>query len=255
MPTPPVANPFYLDWTFWSFVVAFCAIVLSQLPPIHLLLKPRRIEVEVNSRILVTHKVGNPNVTLHVSVRNNGGRVLRIRGFMLNIFRNNKQLISMPSQNYYEKFTDPSSTLLAPFSLKPGEDWVHGVNFLNFFDRANEKLYRASEAALRNDINKKLRIKKEEDKNHVIADPVLVEPFMQLFERLFIWEPGEYIVELTVVTAPKSAMYSKKYRFTLYESDTAELRNYANDYQYGGGICFNWETHIGVFAPLSEHPA
>jgi hypothetical protein len=34
-----VATPLYMDWSFWAVVVAFIAMLLSQLPPIHVLLK------------------------------------------------------------------------------------------------------------------------------------------------------------------------------------------------------------------------
>ena len=65
VPTPP---PFYLDWTFWAAAMAFVAITLSQIPPIHLLLRPKRLDVEVNSRIRVSHMVGNPNAGVIVSI-------------------------------------------------------------------------------------------------------------------------------------------------------------------------------------------
>ena len=100
MPTSPA--PFYLDWTFWAAVWALIAIVLSQLQPVHLLLRPKRLEVEVHSRIGITHKVGNPNASVVVSVRNTGVRELRIRGLRLDITRDSKQLLILPAQNYFE---------------------------------------------------------------------------------------------------------------------------------------------------------
>lgn len=249
----PTVEPFYLDWKFWSVVMSSIAIMLSQLPPIRLWLRPRRVEVEVNSRIQITHKVGNPNVGLHVCLSNSGGRELRVRGLKLHIHRDGKQIVSMPAQNYFEKPTDTTSVLLVPLQLKPDEYWSHSVNFLNFFDRTTEKMFRASQAALRNDIHGKLKARVNDDKEPVKADPKFTEPFIQLFQQLFIWEPGEYVVELTVDTVPASATYAKKYRFTLYESDTAELRKHVEDYPYGGGIHYNVDDHAGVFVPLTEH--
>ena len=49
------------DGSFWT---AFVAIVLSQLPPIKLLLKRAKVDVELYSKILVFHKVGNSNVQI-----------------------------------------------------------------------------------------------------------------------------------------------------------------------------------------------
>jgi hypothetical protein len=253
MPTPP--PPFYLDWTFWAAVWALIAILLSQLPPVHLLLRPKRLEVEVHSRIGVTHKVGNPNASVVVSVRNTGGRELRIRGLRLDVTRDGKPLLTLPAQNYFELPSSQSSVLFVPFSLKPGETWAHSVAFLNFFDRQTEKQFRECISALDSDIRRKIRARSEDDKNPVMADLALVQPFNALFERLFVWLPGEYVANLQVDAQPGSASYSKKYRFTLYESDTAELREHVEDYPFGGDLTFNVDRHARVNVPLSEHVA
>lgn len=67
--------------------MALVAIVLSQLPPLRILLRPKRLEVEVHSRILVTHMVGNPNASVVISIRNTGGRQLRVRALRLVVAR------------------------------------------------------------------------------------------------------------------------------------------------------------------------
>lgn len=63
----------------------------------------------------------------------------------------------------------------------------------------------------------------EDDTEAVVADPKLVEPFLTMFERLFVWQPNEYIATLEVQAEPGSASFSKMYRFTLYEFDTRDL--------------------------------
>lgn len=249
---PPPSNPFYLDWTFWAAVWALAAIVLSQLPPIHLLLRPKH--VEVHSRIGITHKVGNPNASVVVSVRNTGGRELRIKALRINVTRDGKPLLTLPVQNYFEAPSSTSSVLFVPFSLKPGETWAHSVTFFNDFDRQDEKQFREYLSALSTDIRRKIDARPpEQEKQAVNADSILVLPFIELFNKLFVWLPGEYISELQVDAEPGSASYSKKYRFTLYESDTAELRTHIEDYQIGGGLTFTVERHAGLNVPLSEH--
>lgn len=247
------SSPLYLDWTFWTVIVASIAIVLSQLPPIHLLLRPRRLEVEVHSRIQVTHQIGNPNIGLFVSIGNTGGRELRIRKLRVEVWRDGKWLGAFPAQNYFETASSQSSVLFVPFSLKPGEHWSHGVNFLNFFDRQTEKSYRENQSTLNADISRKIDARPKENEQAVIAESSLTAPFFDLFNKLFVWEPGEYVFSLSVDAEPGSASYAKKYRFTLYESDTAELRKHTEDYKFGGGISYNVQQHIGVFVPLSEH--
>lgn len=250
---PPTPTSLYLDWQFWAAVVAWLALALSQLPPVVLWFRPRRLEVEVHSRIQVTHKVGNPNVSMFVSIRNTGGRELRIRSLRIVLTRDNNPLIAFPAQHYFESPSSQSSVLFVPFTLKPGDTWAHGTNFLNFFDRATEKLYRESESKLGADIRKKLDARAEGDHNLVIDEPELVAPFMGLFHQLFIWQPGEYVAKLIVDAEPGSASFSRKYRFTLYESDSAELRTHTDDYKFGGGVSYNIDKHAGVFVPLSQH--
>lgn len=251
MPQPP--NSFYLDWQFWAAVVAVLALVLSQLPPVRLWFRPKRLEVEVHSRIQVTHKVGNPNVGMYVSVRNTGGRELRIRSLQISLTRDNAPLAVLSAQNYFESPSSQSSVLFVPFSLKPGEAWAHGTNFLNLFDRATEKLYREGESALGADIRAKLKARPAGDERPVVAEPALVAPFLALFERLFVWQPGEYVAELRVLAEPGSASFSRSYRFTLYESDSTELRSHTEDYKFGGGLSYNVDRHVGAFVPLSQH--
>lgn len=250
MPTTP--NPVYLDWQFWSAFIAILALVLSQLPPVYLLFRPRRLEVEVHSRLQITHKIGNPNVGLVLSVRNTGGRELRVRSLQLSISRDGVSLGNFPVQNYFETPSSQSTVLFVPFSLRPGESWAHGANFLNFFDRSTEKHFRESEAALGIDIRRKIQVRPEGNEQAVIAEPELVKPFLDLFQRLFMWTPGEYVIELSVVAEPGTASFSRKYRFTLYESDSTELRSHTDDYKFGGGITYNVDRHMGVFVPILQ---
>jgi len=46
---------FYQDWTFWAVLVAAIAIILSQIPPIHVLIKRAKLDMELYSRINITH--------------------------------------------------------------------------------------------------------------------------------------------------------------------------------------------------------
>lgn len=124
---------------------------------------------------------------------------------------------------------------------------------MNLFDRLTEKQFRENLSALDSDIRRKIRERPEEDKQAVIAEPNLVCLFNAMFEKLFVWLPGEYVANLQVDAEPGSASYSKKYRFTLYESDTVELREHVKDYQFGGGLTYNVDRHIGIDVPLTEH--
>jgi len=242
-------TPFYKDWQFWSTVIACLALVLSQFPPVLPRLRPRRLEIEVLNRIVATHKVGNPNMSLYVSIRNTGGRDIRVRGIKLALWRDGHPVATLPAQNYFETPSSKSHVLLVPFTLKAGDSWAHTTNFLNYFDRPTEKLYRESESLLVNDLTKKIKTRRDGEE-FIPADPTLIEPFLRFFERFFIWLPGEYVAELSVTTESK-VLSKQGYRFTLFESDTAELRSYTAEYRFGGGIKYDVDAHAGVGVPIS----
>jgi hypothetical protein len=62
------------DWKFWTLIISIIALILSQLPPVHLLLRKSKIEFEAYSKFFVTLKVGNPNLQSHLIIRNTGGK-------------------------------------------------------------------------------------------------------------------------------------------------------------------------------------
>jgi hypothetical protein len=97
-----VATPLYLNWTFWAVVVAALAIFLSQLPPVHMLLKRAKLDMELYSRIHITHKVGNPNLQLHLILSNVGGKTIKIKGITSAIKRDGNQIAVLPAQNYLQ---------------------------------------------------------------------------------------------------------------------------------------------------------
>ena len=236
-------GPVYLNWEFWSAICAGIALALSQFPPVVTWFKPRRLlEVETLTRIVLTHRVGNPNLGLYVSIRNAGKAEVRIRRISLALKRDDVDLGVFPGQNYYETMTSKETTLLVAFTLKSGDIWAHTLNFLNVFDRATDKWYRQSESKLRDNIQMKLAARNEVDPKAqawIEGDPELVQPFLTFLDKTFAWLPGEYLVNLTIATEHSPTAVVKKFRFTLYESDSNDLRSAVDDYKYGAGITWD----------------
>lgn len=249
---PATAAPFYENWIFWSFVVATIALVLSQLPPLWQLLRPAKLVLEVLGRILVTHKVGHPNLGLYVSIRNEGGRQARIKSISASVTREGQAPSNLLAITYYVGSSDTNAVLLIPFIVRPDEDWAHMVNFLEpWRSRADERAYRQLESNLRADIHAKLPLRA--DSNQVVeADRENVDPLLQWFEQHFPWLPGEYQLSVSVVAEPAHASKTRRLRFTLFESDTKDLRAYADDFKYGAGIYFDTPKHAPLNVPVSE---
>jgi|SRR5450759_4086324 hypothetical protein len=108
----PTAAPFYFDWTFWTAVVAVLALVLSQFPPVRVLLRQTRLSMQPYDRLNVTHWLGNPNVNLHVQLVNTGGRPVRVRSLVLELSPDDGAQFSLPAQTY----SRADGTRLAPAS-------------------------------------------------------------------------------------------------------------------------------------------
>lgn len=250
---PPTQAPLYLDWQFWSAVVAVFALILTQLPPVRLWFRSARLEVEVHSRVQLTHKVGNPNLGMYVGIRNIGGREVRVRSITVALARDGNEIGVYPIVNFFETPSATSAVLFVPFTLRPSEAWAHGANFLRLFDRNTEKFYREQESKLRSHIRHKLAARAEDDKELVVADDEYVEPFLEMFNRMFVWLPGEYTLDLQIEVESGKPAFGKRYRFTLFESDSEELRSHTDDFKHGGGLAYNVDRHAGVYVPLSPN--
>lgn len=243
--------PLYFNWSFWAVIVAAVAIFLSQVPPVYLWFRGAKLDVEPYYRIHISHKVGNPNVQMHLILSNTGGRMLRIKSLAIRIERDGQEVADLPAQTYLSEPSDQNAVLLTRFQLKPNEDWVHIVNFLKFFSREEERRYRAAELEMKEDVAKKKS--KDEDFGTLIeVENELVEPFVAMFEEKFRWQPGEYSMRLSVTTLDGKADFIKKYRFTLFEADSASLGNIKDDYKYGDGIFWDSGKHPGVAVQIWE---
>lgn len=243
--------PFYTDWKFWSAFASFIAIILSQLPHIRFWFRTAKLEAEAYSRVMITHKVGNPNIQLHLILTNTGGRLLKVKSISALMRREGENSFNLSAQNFFQLPTDKDSILLTPFKLKPGEDWGHVVNFFNHFSRTEDKEYRQLESNLRADIISKRALLTDKDLD-VPADQKYVDPVIGFFNRKFLWKPGEYEMELQIEAEPTSAAFKTKFRFTLFESESQELKDIQNGYQYGAGVFYDPPRFTGLFLPLSK---
>jgi hypothetical protein len=60
------------DPSFWIALGTILALVLSQLPPLRILLRRARLTVQPFRRMLLYHAVGNPNSALVLILENHG---------------------------------------------------------------------------------------------------------------------------------------------------------------------------------------
>lgn len=242
--------PLYLDWSFWAVIVAAIAVVLSQIPPIHILLKKAKIDFELYSKIAITHKVGNPNLEVHLLISNTGGRKIRVKKISASISRDNKHIITLPAQNYRQTPNDKNTILLTSFSLSPNEDWSHSINLLNYFNREQEKEYLRIESNMRADYREK---QKENPSEELVEHlPEHTKSAIEFFEKHFIWLPGEYKLSINIQTDHKAANISKDFNFIIFETQSEQLKDVVKRYKYGEDIWWNPDRASGIIVDITE---
>lgn len=252
--TPPdsAAIPFYFEWEFWTALVAFLALVLSQLPPLYSLFRRGKLKLEAYERLNLSHLMGNSNAQLHLIVMNEGGRPVRVKQMTLTFRREAEPPWELKGRGYYQSIGDASAVLLTPFTIGARQEWAHTVNFITPLSRQDEQRLRQLQSALRNDIQTKKALPENAD-SVVEAAPNTLNPVLAFYQQKFKWEPGEYAVTVTIITEPSKATLTKAYRMTLFESDAADLRSYRDEYKYGLGVYFfNGDRQPGILPALTE---
>ena len=249
--------PFYSDWTFWQWFVSLSALVISLAPYVVRFIKGPRISLDVMSKISIHHTLGNPNITLFLNIQNNGGLPVRIRSITLEL-RKGEKVSTIPAKSYYPDASESKMAILAPFRLLPDHDWSHGVYFYPDFSRDEDIEFRNLIGKLKANIQAKIPpvppvLPPNTAAPLYEADTQFLQSALQFFNTHFMWNTGEYVGTVTIHTEPSKAKINAKFRFTLYETESTELRNYSSDYKYGLGVYYyNLEKHPGLAVTTSE---
>jgi len=249
----PTEVPLYLNWSFWAVIVALIAIFLSQVPPIKELIKKAKLDLEAYSKISITHKVGNPNLQLHLMLTNIGGRNVRIKSINIHLSKDDKHITTLPAQNYLQNQNDQSTLLFTTFRLSPNQEWAHITNFLSLFSREDEIKYHQLEGEMKADYRINAKELKTKESHNVEHPQKLIKDAFTFFNSKFIWESGEYGLRLEVTTDKNIANISKDYRFTIFESHTEQLKEITNYYKLGGGIWYDTKgIQTSIMLPITE---
>jgi hypothetical protein len=250
VPNPELA--FYSDPKVWSVGLAMLALVLSQLPPLHKLFRRGKLELDVYEKGNITHMLGNPNMQFHLILNNTGGKQVTITSINAKLSRDGKIIDTIQGQNYIKNPESNGQIILTKFKIKPNEEWTHSTNFFNNFSKTDEKQCKSIIKRVRDDISEKLKAKDESSKDLVLTTQELISEMNSFFNKNFIWETGEYTLEISTSCENTKHDLTKSFRFTLFESDSDELKEYETKYKYGESILYNSKTDFGVVIRLSE---
>lgn len=248
-----VGTPFYADVKFWSLIISILALLLSQWKFFANLFRRASVSVEPYSQVYIFHRYGIPNVQHHLTLLNSGGRKVRIKGITMRIASSAGEVFSIPAVAYFQKQSDTQSVLFVPFSLQPGEEWAHIVQFYSLLPRQEDKFLRQAISTLKSDVLEKVAQRDKEQAHIVVyAEDSNVTPLLDFFEKKFKWRAEEYRLALSIETDPPKAIQDQLYRFVLFESDIDEMRRIVGKYRTGESIYYPAELLEGVFVTMEK---
>ena len=248
--------PFYLDWTFWSFVTAAVAIVLSQLPPISQLMSKLKLNFDVYGKLGVAQELSYPNVRALMGIRNTGAKPVRIESISAELFHEGKAIASLSGLFFWPAPDAKQSMFFTPLILQPGDEWIRNVDFMESLSQQADK----SLAQLRADAREYLYTKTNARSMQFVPPHSQVEVTSELqtrinrlLEKQFVWAVGEFEV-VFCLRADGVMNTTKRYRFTLHESDVKQMQDEMGRFKYGVGVAFPDQSKQMVFVqpiPLS----
>ncbi|EXC25539.1 hypothetical protein [Acinetobacter sp. 809848] len=241
-------TPLYLNWGFWSFLVALVALIISLFPHIRIWLKGNKLDLEIHNKITLHHWVGFPSINIYLGVTNKGRARVKIKSMNVKIVKDGRDIENLSCNGYFESTTSQSANLFFPFELSSDESWDHVCWFAINLDRNKEQKARSAFTAVDMNISEKIRVNGANNQL-VEANSELVDTLKEIHSQNFIWDSGEYYLELRFETIP-SIILEKRVRFTLFESDVKELNDYFNDYKFGSA--YNHQKNKGVNILISE---
>ncbi|WP_351008814.1 hypothetical protein [Shewanella sp. S1-58-MNA-CIBAN-0166] len=244
--------PFYLDWQFWSAVAAVAALVLSQLPPVKLLFKKGVLTIEKHGTIFIHHTIGSPNINLFVILKNIGGSSISVHSIDMNIIRKSSTSFLLKGRGYANNPSDYNFVMLTPFEIEPNQTWAHTISFVDLWNRAEQKEYKAIYSNIRDTITEKNRVDPGYTKRHEADESDYIK-ICNFFEKNYKWIDGEYDAEILVKDKENNVIAKDKVKFTLFESESDELRLWVEDYKYGNSIHLPVsQKQYGVWVDLSD---
>ncbi len=239
---------FFLNLNFWSLIVAFFALLVSLFPHIKHLLKGKKIDLDIHRKIIVYHWVGFPSLNIHLGLFNKGGTKVNIKSINLKITKDGNLVTTLKCQGFFETSVSQTANTFFPFDLPADDSWTHLCWFAMDIDRNREQKAKNAIVAVDMNIAEKIRANAV-NSQPIEAESELVDHLVSLHNQNFIWETGEYFAEIQVETNPVVNI-SKKFRFTLYETEVNELNNYTLEYKYG--FAYGHQKNKFVFSQISD---
>ena len=225
----------------WSAFIAVLALILSQLPPIRELIKGRKIKIIVPEMFMLSHVLGNIEISLSIDLHNNGGKFVSIAKLDLFFVDSQNIIWKLPAITYFSRQQPPQAGiplqefLLGSISLKPGDHWNETIHCYRIWSETEEEEVNEIQSKISKNILQK-RAALPPNAPNVEADEKIVNEAKIFFEKLFNLHKGNYQFIVACLSENESIISVRGFEFTLFESNINALRSQTEEYKYGFGI-------------------
>jgi len=233
---------------FWSTIIAVFALILSQLPPVRELIKPRELRIFVPEVLFLSHYMGNLQLWVFLALYNTGGRSLTVQKIECVIVGEDGSPWRLPAQTYTPTLAQTAPGQSAPellmgwISLKPDENWAQTLHFYKVWTIKEEEDVTEISANIRTDINVKSKARAKAnlsfDNSPIETDPELVKKAKDFFDRKFTLTKGSYTLLIAARSEKNEMLLVRGFEFTLFDNQIRSLRASVDDYKLGWGVCF-----------------
>ncbi len=214
---------------------------------------PPKLKLSFNSKIWLTHTIGDPRISLGLTIKNVGAREILIKSIKAKLASNvEKKVFKL------DEFTDDLESkeliLFREFTLEPNEEWSHTLIFQNYFEEDDLAIYKPAYRELKNIIDRKRKSSDHTFSAHqdLRVEDKLIEPFRVLFKKYFIWKEGKYNLEIFIKTDIKKADENQKFSFSVSKALEKDFLEDVERFKSGDRILEDLDEESGEYIKLSK---
>lgn len=240
-------TPFYQNADVWIALFTFLAIILSQLPPIKLWFKKGKLELDVYSKGFLNHSLGSPLIQLHLIINNVGVKAVKIKKITTDIYVDDSLITSLSALNYVPNPSDNKTVILPTFNIEAKSEWSNITNFQQLLKREEEKIRRDISLIIQKKVSENTDT---EQKEAVTVKNKVVKPLHKIFKENFIWEASRYKIDINIETDDIKTNLSKTIYFTIFETQSNELKAHQDGYSSGDTVYWNSGRFSGTYIDI-----
>ncbi|MCQ3002611.1 hypothetical protein NLO98_22950 [Pseudomonas syringae] len=242
------------DLKFWAIVISFISLAFSTYPTIRNWMKGKKLKIEPQDAVMLSHKWGHTNISWPLTLINSGGVNVRIKNLHI-ILKKEGSSVKIAMRNFFRTFDAKTPSLYSSITLKPGEEVTHTFCFFQKLPRSEEKAISEITSQANHEFSEAIDISSNTPfsmpQPRTLSKSIL-EKIETIFQANFYLKCGEYEISIHAQDESGDEIANRSCRFTIFEYDERNLRSITERYPIGDGITFNSEKISWFYTSLTD---